>query len=201
MSPATVAELMTAEVRSVSTLDVIDNVRAVLHESSISAVPVLDPDGRLAGLITSNDLVEDWNPDDLASSIMSDEVVTTETTTSAIEAASTMLVHRVHHLVVTDGDGEVTGIVSSWDLLRALADFAERTATPTIPDRHAPKVGDDIVIRGHAIGSHERRGRIVEIRGAEGGPPYMVQWRDDPHDEPHAVMFFPGPDADVEPAG
>jgi hypothetical protein len=26
----------------------------------------------------------------------------------------------------------------------------------------------------------------------------LVQWLDDPHDEPHEVLFFPGPDADIE---
>lgn len=197
----TVADLMTADVRSIAAHDVVDNLRAVMHESDISAVPVLDQDDALVGIVTANDLVEDWEPNLDVEVIMSTDVATIAAGATATEAAADMLLQRVHHLVVTaDGTptGAVTGIISSFDLLRALAEHVESVATPTVPARHAPKVGDHVVIRGHAIGGHERRGRIVEVKGADGGPPYMVQWLDDPHDEPHAVLFFPGSDADFE---
>jgi hypothetical protein len=59
-------------------------------------------------------------------------------------------------------------------------------------------VGDELVIRGHAIGQHERHATIVEVRGEDGDPPYVVHWHDDPHDVPQDHLFFPGPDADVE---
>lgn len=59
-------------------------------------------------------------------------------------------------------------------------------------------VGDKLVIRGHAVGRPERRATIVEIRGEDGGPPYVVHWDDDPADEPQDHLFFPGPDADIE---
>jgi hypothetical protein len=59
-------------------------------------------------------------------------------------------------------------------------------------------VGDRLLIRGHDVGSVERRATIVEVQGGDGGPPYVVHWDDDPHDVPHDHIFFPGPDADVE---
>lgn len=59
-------------------------------------------------------------------------------------------------------------------------------------------VGDRLLIRGHDVGHVERRATIVEVRGEDGGPPYVVHWDDDPHDVPHDHIFFPGPDADVE---
>jgi hypothetical protein len=37
---------------------------------------------------------------------------------------------------------------------------------------------------------------IVEVRGSEGGPPYLVRYADG-----HEAVIFPGPDAVVEPAG
>ncbi len=55
-------------------------------------------------------------------------------------------------------------------------------------------VGDELVIRGHAVGQRERHATIVEVRGTDGGPPYMVRW----HDDPQEHLFFPGSDADVE---
>lgn len=60
------------------------------------------------------------------------------------------------------------------------------------------QVGDRIVIRGHAVGLHERHATIVEVRGEDGGPPYVIHWADDPSEVPRDHLFFPGPDADVE---
>ena len=54
-------------------------------------------------------------------------------------------------------------------------------------------VGDKIVIKGHCVGEHDRDCVIHEVRGADGGPPYVVQWEDSDHD----TLFFPGPDAVV----
>lgn len=54
-------------------------------------------------------------------------------------------------------------------------------------------VGDRITIRGHRVGEHERDGEILEVRGADGGPPYVVRWGDDGHQS----LFFPGTDAFV----
>lgn len=56
------------------------------------------------------------------------------------------------------------------------------------------KVGDRIVVKGHHIGEPDRDCRVVEVRGKESGPPYVVQWGDDGHES----LFFPGPDAAVE---
>lgn len=55
-------------------------------------------------------------------------------------------------------------------------------------------VGDRIVIRGHHIGEPDRDAEIVEVRGANGEPPFVVRWGDDGHES----LFFPGPDASVE---
>lgn len=54
-------------------------------------------------------------------------------------------------------------------------------------------VGDRIVIRGHRIGEANRDCEVVEVRGQDGGPPYVVRWGDSGHD----TLFFPGPDAEV----
>jgi hypothetical protein len=59
-------------------------------------------------------------------------------------------------------------------------------------------VGDRLLIRGHQVGRVERSATIVEVRGEDGGPPYVVHWDDDPRDTPLDALFFPGPDADVE---
>jgi hypothetical protein len=55
-------------------------------------------------------------------------------------------------------------------------------------------VGDRIVIHGHHIGEPDRDAEIVEVRGQNGEPPFVVRWGDDGHQS----LFFPGPDASVE---
>jgi hypothetical protein len=57
------------------------------------------------------------------------------------------------------------------------------------------KVGDRIVIKGHRVGEPDRDCQVIEVRGADGGSPYVVRWEDTDHD----TLFFPGSDASVQP--
>ncbi|MCB1006446.1 MAG: DUF1918 domain-containing protein [Acidimicrobiales bacterium] len=56
------------------------------------------------------------------------------------------------------------------------------------------RVGDRIVIRGHHVGEPIRDGEVLEVRGPDGTPPYVVRWEDSGHE----TLFFPGSDALVE---
>jgi hypothetical protein len=56
------------------------------------------------------------------------------------------------------------------------------------------RVGDRLHVFGRQVGSPERTGQIVEVRGADGGPPYVVRF-----DDGREALVFPGPDAVVEP--
>jgi uncharacterized protein DUF1918 len=57
------------------------------------------------------------------------------------------------------------------------------------------RVGDRIVIKGHHVGEPDRDCEVLEVHGADGGPPYLVRWGD----SGHSTLFFPGPDAEVHP--
>jgi len=54
-------------------------------------------------------------------------------------------------------------------------------------------VGDMIEVRGRHIDDLPRRGEVLEVRGQDGGPPYLMQW----DDTPHQCIYFPGSDAVV----
>lgn len=58
-------------------------------------------------------------------------------------------------------------------------------------------IGDRLVVQGHRVGEHERDAEILEIRGREGGPPYLVRWSDTGSEG----LVFPGSDARVEHPG
>ena len=54
------------------------------------------------------------------------------------------------------------------------------------------QVGDEIVVHSRHVGEHGRRGRILEVRGQDGQPPYLVRWEDG-----HEAVFFPSADSSV----
>ena len=56
------------------------------------------------------------------------------------------------------------------------------------------KAGDRLVIHGHHVGEPDRDAEILEVRHADGSPPYVVRWSDSGHE----ALVFPGPDAYVE---
>ena len=58
------------------------------------------------------------------------------------------------------------------------------------------EVGDRLVVRGHKVGEHLREAEILEVRHADGTPPYVVRWADTGHEG----LVFPGPDAVVQHA-
>jgi hypothetical protein len=54
-------------------------------------------------------------------------------------------------------------------------------------------VGDEIVVRGRHVGDEDRQGVVLEVRGANGGPPYQVPWSDG-----REGLFFPSSDATIK---
>ncbi|MEU6783242.1 DUF1918 domain-containing protein [Nonomuraea angiospora] len=57
-------------------------------------------------------------------------------------------------------------------------------------------VGDHLIVHGNVVGHGDRRGEIIEIRGENGAPPFLVRFEDG-----HEQLVFPGPDSVVQPAG
>jgi hypothetical protein len=56
------------------------------------------------------------------------------------------------------------------------------------------QIGDRLVVRSQHLDGPVRDGRIVEVHGADGAPPFVVRWSDTGHES----LVFPGPDAYVE---
>lgn len=55
-------------------------------------------------------------------------------------------------------------------------------------------VGDRIVTESNKVDSPRREGEIIEVRGKDGSPPFVVKWSDG-----HEGLTYPGPDAHVVP--
>lgn len=54
-------------------------------------------------------------------------------------------------------------------------------------------VGDRLRIHGRHVADGEQQGKIVEVRGSNGAPPYVVRFSDG-----HEGLIFPGSDSVVE---
>ncbi|MEV3855726.1 DUF1918 domain-containing protein [Streptomyces sp. NPDC050095] len=53
-------------------------------------------------------------------------------------------------------------------------------------------VGDQLLVHGRIVGQHDRVAQIIEVLGADGGPPYRVRFEDG-----HEAIMSPGPDSVV----
>lgn len=56
------------------------------------------------------------------------------------------------------------------------------------------EVGDRLHVHGRVVGVPDQTSEIIEVRGRDGAPPYLVR-----HDDGHEALVFPGTDAMVEP--
>lgn len=54
-------------------------------------------------------------------------------------------------------------------------------------------VGDRLLVHGRAAGTSDQTAEIIEVRGPDGAPPYLVR-----HDDGQEALVFPGSDASVE---
>ncbi len=57
------------------------------------------------------------------------------------------------------------------------------------------KVGDTLHIHARRTDAPDQWGRIIETRGPDGTPPFLIEFSDG-----HTGLVFPGPDAVVEAA-
>jgi CBS domain-containing protein len=123
---APVAEVMARDPITVDEKLTLRSLAAVLAEADVGAVLVAKPDGTV-GVVSERDVVralaDDADPDLIWSAdVMTEDVVQTRPEDPILVASARMLDHRIRHLVVTDDEGRVVGVVTARDLLRALAE-------------------------------------------------------------------------------
>jgi hypothetical protein len=54
--------------------------------------------------------------------------------------------------------------------------------------------GDRLLIHGHQLGEPERDGEVLEAKGDDGGPPFLVRWEDDGR----ITTLYPSSDASIQ---
>ncbi|MDH3754562.1 MAG: CBS domain-containing protein, partial [Acidimicrobiia bacterium] len=116
-----VGEVMSTPAVTMNSNDVIGDVRDQLLDTGIHCVPVVNEDGHPVGIVSSWDLVEEYQPFESIANAMTDRIEMIGPHASLQEAAIAMRENFIHHLVVVDEAMNVVGVVSSLDLLDELA--------------------------------------------------------------------------------
>lgn len=140
MQHRTVHDVMTQEVVTARPDTPVKEIAALFHRNDITALPVIDDQGRPIGMVSEGDLVrkEAVLPDpegrhpgrwldehdraraeaETAGGLMTSPAITARATWSIPEAARQMDKHKVKRLPVVDEIGRLVGIVSRRDLLQ-----------------------------------------------------------------------------------
>ena len=132
-----VRDVMTRQVVTVGPHTAIRYAAEVMAERGFAALPVVDDDGQLVGIVAEADLIRDRLPDDprlhlrrgsdpgtelpsvLVHDVMTRDVRTVDVTADAADVARLFVDGGLRSVPVTD-DGRLAGIVSRRDLLRTL---------------------------------------------------------------------------------
>lgn len=172
----TVAEVMTREVKMVHPEAPLRELVELLINRTYRALPVVDVDGRLVGIVSNGDLIERGGlrlraellptlapealEDELrrledsgrtAADIMTRDVVTVRPETNLEATARLMATNRLKRLPVVDADRHVVGIVSRVDILRSLA-----TQYPPVAGQQATEPGRADTVEAE----HEEAGTV-----------------------------------------
>ncbi|NOQ74970.1 MAG: CBS domain-containing protein [Crocinitomix sp.] len=113
-----IEEIMSAPVVVTRAETKLKHTRELINRKSINAIPVLKEDGEITGILSASDLAKAHDDNMCVADIMTEKVHIVLKNNRVNDAAKTMLKHGVHHLVVME-DGNVIGMVSSLDIIRA----------------------------------------------------------------------------------
>ncbi|CAL9506351.1 Inosine-5'-monophosphate dehydrogenase [Actinosynnema sp. ALI-1.44] len=118
------AEVMTRPVVTVEPTTTIRAASALLVDHGFSALPVVEPGGRLVGIVSGIDLlvhsIGQGGGALTVGQVMNEAVISAPLTATPTELAGAFLGNRLRCLPVVDARGHVVGVVSRSDLLRVL---------------------------------------------------------------------------------
>jgi CBS domain-containing protein len=138
----TVGDLMSRDPISISADAPLMRAERILREHGVSGLPVVNGSGALVGVLSRTDLLSarwneglalDW-PGLRVRYLMTAPGITARPEMGVREAAELMERHRIHRLIVVDGDGRVpVGVFSTSDLVRAVTGSPGSSSAGTAP--------------------------------------------------------------------
>lgn len=113
-------DVMTTEVVTVPPSMTMQELARLLAERHISGVPVVDHMGRVIGIVSEADILSRRQGEETVRPIMTTDVVAVAEEESVHEIALLLWMKRINRVPVLR-QGELVGIVSRTDLVKALA--------------------------------------------------------------------------------
>jgi predicted transcriptional regulator len=114
-------DIMTTKVCTILPEASAQEAAQLLTQKRISGLPVVNPDGRIIGIVTEADIISKVNREGLrVADIMSHEVITVDEETSVSEIASLLSKRQIKRVPVVH-NGMLVGIVSRADIVHAVA--------------------------------------------------------------------------------
>ena len=117
----TVRDAMTDSVRTVTPSQPVTEAASMMKQEDVGALPVVEDDGRLAGMITDRDIVvravaEGKDPSTVTvGDIATKDVVSVDPDYDLDDALQLMAQHQVRRLPVVDG-GRLVGVLAQADI-------------------------------------------------------------------------------------
>lgn len=136
----------------------IRDVLALTHAHNISGVPVVDAEGRVAGIVTHRDMRFETELDDPVRHIMTkkDRLVTVKEGTASEEVLKLLHRHRIEKVLVIDDDFQLKGLIT-------VKDIQKKSDNP-----NAAKDAQHRLMVGAAVGVGEGTEQRVEALVAAG---------------------------------
>jgi len=124
-----VRDLMSRVVFTVAADDSAESAAEILARAGISGAPVRDEVGALVGIVSQADFTNTRlagkRRHPKVSDVMTPDLLGVYEEDPALAAALEMANHDIHRVLVWNADGEVAGIVTSLDLVKAIARGAD----------------------------------------------------------------------------
>ena len=120
-----IEEIMTRDVRSCTPNDSLATAAQIMWENDCGAVPVVDRDGKIVGIITDRDLAMAAQLQGVSlresrvASAMARDVKTVSTPDTPATLQALMQQHKIRRVPVVNQQGKLSGIVSVADIARA----------------------------------------------------------------------------------
>jgi CBS domain-containing protein len=129
------ADVMINDVVTVPETMPLKEVTALFKERKITGAPVVDVAGELVGVISETDVIRKttsigaWSPN-TAGQIMTHNAVTVAPEETLQRVCELMYNRRIHRVVVATGK-QICGIITTMDILRAIATHLKQTRADT----------------------------------------------------------------------
>jgi CBS domain-containing protein len=116
------SDIMTRKVATIHPGASVQEAAQLLDQKRISGAPVVDPDGKIIGIITEADIISKVDREGLyVSDIMSHDVIAVDEETPVGEIAALLTERKIKRVPVVE-NGKLVGIVSRADIVHAVAE-------------------------------------------------------------------------------